>query len=275
MNNLKPKTVVFTDLDGTMLDRLTYSYEDSLPAIERLRRKGVPLVFCSAKTFAEQTELRRELSCDAPFIVENGAAIFIPEGYFSVALPRHRHVANHLVIEFGKSYREVRLALARIRREQDLKFYGYGDMTVAEVMLETGLDEAAAGRAMRRDYEETLRFTGSEDENRAALLAIRAAGLEYVRGARAYGVHGGGDKGKAARLLTDIFRRELGMVTTVGIGDSFNDQPLLTAVDRPFLVRNTDGVWSDIEAPNLRRVAAIGPAGFRQAIDELCDGASD
>jgi mannosyl-3-phosphoglycerate phosphatase len=275
MNNVKPKTVVFTDLDGTMLDRLTYSYEDSLPAIERLRQRGVPLVFCSAKTFAEQTDLRRELSANEPFIVENGAAIFIPVGYFSVILPPHRHLAEHLVIEFGKSYQEIRRILERIRREQGLKFYGYGDMTVAEVMLETGLDEAAAGRAMQRDYEETVRFTGSADENRAALLAIRAAGLEYARGARAYGVHGGGDKGKAATLLADIFRRELGTVTTVGIGDSFNDKPLLAAVDKPFLVRNTDGVWSDVDVPNLRRVAAIGPVGFRHVIDELCDRSSD
>jgi mannosyl-3-phosphoglycerate phosphatase len=275
MNNIKPKMVIFTDLDGTMLDRLTYSYAESLAAIERLRQRGVPLVFCSAKTLAEQTELRRELSCDAPFIVENGAAIFIPDGYFSVALPRHRHVANHLVIEFGKPYQEIRRVLEKIRREQGLKFYGYGDMTVAEVMLETGLDEAAAGRAMRRDYEETLRFTGSVDENQSALAAIRAAGLEYVRGARAYGVHGGGDKGKAAHLLADIFRREMGPVTTVGIGDSFNDKPLLAAVDKPFLVRNTDGDWSDVDVPNLRRVAAIGPAGFRQVIDELYGSVQD
>ena len=37
------KTVILTDLDGTLLDHDGYSYHGALPALERIRRDAVPL----------------------------------------------------------------------------------------------------------------------------------------------------------------------------------------------------------------------------------------
>jgi predicted mannosyl-3-phosphoglycerate phosphatase (HAD superfamily) len=74
--------VVFTDLDGTLLDSETYSYEKSLAMINRLKESGTPLIFCSAKTIVEQEVYRNELGLFHPFIVENGSTIFTPQAYF-------------------------------------------------------------------------------------------------------------------------------------------------------------------------------------------------
>ena len=71
--------VVFTDLDGTLLDSETYSYGKSLAMINRLRESGTPLIFCSAKTRVEQEVYRSELGLFHPFIVESGSAIFTHE----------------------------------------------------------------------------------------------------------------------------------------------------------------------------------------------------
>jgi len=263
------KTIVFTDLDGTLLDRRTYDYTLALPAVDRLHQESIPLVFCSSKTRAEQEVLRREIGIDTPFIVENGAAIFIGEDYFTVTLPRHRWDGEYWVIELGIPYAEVRRILEKVRRESGLKFRGYGDMTEAEVSAATGLDKAASRRAMRRDYEETMLLTGDAAENRRTLNAIRDAGLEYAHGGRYYGVHRGGDKGRAAAILSDLYRQQFGDIVTVGIGDSPNDRPMLAAVDRPFLVRSTDGAWADMSLPALKRVDGIGPRGFAAAITEI------
>ena len=35
-------TIVFTDLDGTLLDGKTYSWESARPALEQLRCRGIP-----------------------------------------------------------------------------------------------------------------------------------------------------------------------------------------------------------------------------------------
>ena len=67
--------VVFSDLDGTLLDHYTYSFEDARPALGRLRAAGVPLVLCTSKTRAEIAPLRDALRNTHPFISENGGAV--------------------------------------------------------------------------------------------------------------------------------------------------------------------------------------------------------
>src|SRR5262245_50293684 len=54
--------LVFTDLDGTLLDADTYSYEAASPALERLRERGTPLVMVTSKTRAEVELWRWRLS---------------------------------------------------------------------------------------------------------------------------------------------------------------------------------------------------------------------
>jgi len=74
--------VVFTDLDGTLLDLSDYSYQAALPAVRYLQKQGIPIVFCSSKTRAEQAVYQQKLDIDDPFIVENGGAVYLPESYF-------------------------------------------------------------------------------------------------------------------------------------------------------------------------------------------------
>ncbi len=96
--------VIFTDLDGTLLDRVTYSYDKTLLTIAYLREKGIPLVFCSAKTRAEQEWYQEKLGIRAPFIVENGGAIFIPQGYFPFSFIKGKAEGRYQIIELGIPY---------------------------------------------------------------------------------------------------------------------------------------------------------------------------
>jgi mannosyl-3-phosphoglycerate phosphatase len=38
------KIVVFTDLDGTLLDYYTYSFEKAMPALQLLKEREIPLI---------------------------------------------------------------------------------------------------------------------------------------------------------------------------------------------------------------------------------------
>lgn len=67
-----PHLLVFTDLDGTLLDHHTYSWQPARPALERLDGLKIPLILCSSKTSPEMLGLRAELGNRHPFIVENG-----------------------------------------------------------------------------------------------------------------------------------------------------------------------------------------------------------
>ncbi|HQO03860.1 MAG TPA: HAD hydrolase family protein [Spirochaetota bacterium] len=64
--------LLFSDLDGTILDFHTYSCEKSLPGISLCREHGIPLILVSSKTFDEMADIHCRLGLDAPFVFENG-----------------------------------------------------------------------------------------------------------------------------------------------------------------------------------------------------------
>ena len=76
------RMIIITDLDGTLLHHRTYSFEEAKPALDLVRRQGIPLVICSSKTRAEIEVYRKRLDNNHPFISENGGGIYIPAGYF-------------------------------------------------------------------------------------------------------------------------------------------------------------------------------------------------
>src|SRR5512143_2726927 len=96
-------TVIFTDLDGTLLHPKTYSFTEALPALELIRERGIHLVLCSSKTRAEIEVYRKRLHNEAPFIVENGGAIFVPVGYFIFPTGSIRS-GDYTISAFGKPY---------------------------------------------------------------------------------------------------------------------------------------------------------------------------
>lgn len=264
--------IVFTDLDGTLLDANTYSYAVSRPGLRRLQQANVPVVFCSAKTRTEQLPLREELDVNQPFIVENGSAIFVPS---NSGLP----LTNDFSIQendlraavLGLPLLEIYERLDAVRDETGVPFRGFTEMPVEQVMELTGLDLTGAERARTRDFSDTIVIPENTDAA-PVIAACRAHGLKCPDGGRFLTVTGNGaDKGQAVTLLTDIYRQHYGEIITIGIGDSPNDAPMLAAVDRPFLVQRPDHIWRtlNVDVPNLIRLEAVGPAAFAAMVDDL------
>jgi len=263
------RVIIFTDLDGTLLDYYTYSCEVAMPLVTRLKRAGIEIVLCSSKTRAEIEMYRKRLGLNTPFIVENGGAIFIDRDYFTFPYEYQRAIGNYRVIELGIAYGEVRRLLEGVRLENNLSFRGFGDMDDAKVAALTSLDMASAGRARRREYGETLDLGGSERDIKHILDRIKDAGLNWSRGSRLYSVGGGSDKGIAVRVVASLYNKKLGKIKTIGIGDSPNDEPMLAEVDFPVLVQKPGGCWENMEIPNLYKVDGIGPEGWVEAIKNL------
>jgi predicted mannosyl-3-phosphoglycerate phosphatase (HAD superfamily) len=80
---------------------------------------------------------------------------------------------------------------------------------------------------------------------------------------------GGGGKGKAAEILSRLYRKMWGEIRTVGLGNGLNDLPLLEQVDIPILVQKRDHSWEDMNLPRLRKVQGVGPEGWSRAIAEI------
>jgi mannosyl-3-phosphoglycerate phosphatase family protein len=257
------KTIVITDLDGSLLHPKTYSFQEALPALELLRKKGIPVIVCSSKTRAEIEVYRKQMDNQAPFVVENGGGIFIPDNYFSIPVESEAR-EGYRVIHLGIPYAEIRRRFTTLRDKLGTLARGFGDMTPADVASLTGLTRDEAVRAMQREYDEPFVFSDVFDER--FLRAIEAAGLKWTEG-RFFHITGNHDKGKAVRMLTDFFAREAGPVFIIGLGDSLNDLPFLKVVNRPVLIRKGDGSHDQrVNMPGLYRTEGIGPQGWNEAI---------
>ncbi len=266
-----PHPVIFTDIDGTLLDLETYSHAASADAAARLVAAGVPVVLCSSKTRAEQEPLRAALGIPDPFIVENGSAIIAPPGYFEFDLDAVGCAPDRAgELALGVEAAVIRRALVEIRRTTGLALVGYADLSDEEVAAVTGLAVTAAHLARQRDYSETI-VSPLAPAELAALRAARAArGLAVAHGGRFYTVSGAAsDKGVAVRRCTQLLRRQLGEIFTIGVGDSANDLPLLAAVDRPCLVRRPVGDWCDAGELPVTRLSGVGPLGWCELAEEV------
>ncbi len=268
MRETTPKPVIFTDLDGTLLDE-QYQWDAAVLALEWLRRSHIPVVFCSSKTRAEQEFFRQAMNCFHPFIVENGSAIFLPQGYFPFGVGGKITDGYELVV-LGKPATYVRHILAKIRQQTGWELAGYADMSLAEVAQITGLPPKMAALAMQREYSETI-VTRLRPEQVAHLeLELAAAGLQVVSGGRFYTVTGtGADKGRAVQFLAGLYEQAYGRILTIGIGDSPNDTPMLAAVERPFLVQRPDYSWLNIPEIPVTKVKGVGPHGWQHIIQQL------
>lgn len=268
MSDSKLQKVIFTDLDGTLLDASTYSYAPAVPALELLRQQKIPVVFCSAKTKAEQEVYRSEMGISDPFIVESGGAIFIPQYYFSLDTEHYKVINGYSVIELSVPYQQIRATLQRIKASLKVDFKSFGDMSVEEVAADTGLDLEAAYHAKQRYYDETIKLEDTPENIKKIIFAIEETGLKCVQGGNYYRV-GSSDKGKAIALLIKGFKRKLGRILTIGLGDSLNDLPLFKIVDIPMLVEKPGPCWEEMKIPRLRRIEGVGPVGWNRAIHQL------
>jgi mannosyl-3-phosphoglycerate phosphatase len=263
--------IIFTDLDGTLLDPLDYSYAVAEPVVTWLSNKEIPIIFCSSKTCAEQEVYRTKLGIGDPFIVEDGGAVFINRGYFPFPYEYDRLVGDYHVIELGLPYEEIRRKIREANEKNGLNIRGFGDMNAEDIAKLTGLDIESAKLARKREYEETLNLENESSETEYILSKMEEAGLKWSRGTRFYSVSAKSDKGKAVRIVIELFQRKLGTVKTVGIGDSLNDVAMLSVVNLPFLVQKPGKCWEKMKVKNLCRVSGVGPHGWILAMKKLLD----
>jgi mannosyl-3-phosphoglycerate phosphatase len=270
ISTMTPSLLIYTDLDGTLLDSETYSWDAAKPALNRLEERNVPWVLCTSKTRAELELLRHGMSHRHPFVVENGGAILIPQGYFTVPFMANRIAGAFQAIELGKPYSLLRMALKEVARETGTDLKGFADMNAGEIARRTGLPAEEAERAKGREYDEPFLMEGTPRQQQAALQQIESKGFRWTRGGRFYHLTGENDKGRAVKILSEIYRRQFGPLLTVGLGDGLNDLPLLAAVDRPILVQRPDGSYEKtVSLPGLERADGIGPVGWNRAVLRL------
>lgn len=241
------KLLVFTDLDGTLLDHDTYDYTAAQPALRMLKDKAIPLILASSKTGAELAEFRSALSLQAwPAIVENGAGELAP-GDDPVFDPRE--------------YLEIRSILKHLPASMRQWFRGFGDMSLEQLTASTGLPAGSARLAQRRAFTEPGLFSGNEIEKQRFIAELDRHGISAKDGGRFLTLSFGRTK---ADGLYSISKR-LCATHTIALGDAPNDRDMLLAATQAVIVRN-DHAPEIGEVPGALRTELAGPAGWNKAL---------
>lgn len=264
--------LVFTDLDGTLLDEVTYGFEPARPALEALRERGVPLVLCTSKTRAEMAPLAARLGLDSPLIVENGGAVVVPAYVLPAPPAWARREGDRVILPLGVERQVLLAALPEVAREAGVEVRPFAEMQAAEIAALTGLDPDAAALAGEREYDEpfvVLDATARDPDLDARLdRAARARGLRVTHGGRLHHLTGPTDKGRAVRTLVELRPAPPG-ASSVGLGDAANDVPMLRAVDRPIVMPRRSGGFDPVLAsalPHAERAPEPGPGGWARAV---------
>lgn len=261
--------LVFTDLDGTLLDHHTYSYAEAMPRLRALERMNIPVIPATSKTRAEIEQLRRELRNSHPFIAENGAAVYIPKGYFDNPPEGTRDGGDYWLYEMAPPRARWLELLSWLERDYVGEFQHFFKLGTKGIMQVTGLPEARARQANLREYSEPVHWIGRETRKQRFVEALQAAGATVLHGGRFLSLSGATDKGRALAWLRACYRdaRPAMLMDDLAAGDSANDCAMLEAAGTALLVRSPVQAFPPLQRrEGVIRSSATGPAGWAEGV---------
>ncbi|MEX0964259.1 MAG: HAD-IIB family hydrolase [Pseudohongiellaceae bacterium] len=249
--------IVFTDLDGSLMEHETYSIEPARDALRELSDRQIPLILNSSKTATEMLAIRQALSLQVPFICENGAAL---------------QLQNEEIIEFGTRRSSWLQKVHELRRERGYRFEGFDDWTGAEVARRTGLSLQQAGYAKQRSYSEPILWRDSEAALQRFQKELRDLDLRLLQGGRFQSIQGLYDKSDAMHwmIAREAQQNPDLKPLVVALGDSPNDAAMLNTADIAVIIKSGKSHLIHCpEAKQLMHTSIAGPAGWNEAMLQI------
>lgn len=232
--------IIFSDIDGTLLNSSHQITENTGKAIRRLDQAGIPFILVSARMPDAMTPIQRALGIRTPMVCYSGALVQTWEGeaLYSCQIP----------LDLAAELKD--LAGAEFPR---IRYNAYGgslwladqpeDPWIRQEEAITGL-KARSGD-LRAAFREAggvhkLLFMGGSEEIEALEARLREAypGLTAVRSKDVYleVMEGSVCKSEGARVLCGHYG--LSMKEAAAFGDGYNDLDLLLAAGAGYAMDN-------------------------------------
>lgn len=270
----KWQTLIFTDLDGSLLDHFTYDTEPASQLLNDLEEQGIPVIFTTSKTFAEVLVLRSQLNNNHPFIVENGAAIYLPIDYFPEAHLNEFIPSSHpnfLKLALCEDREYWLTILDKVKPDYIKQFTHFNEMGSYEISRATGLSNENAILANKREYSEPILWTGDQDKKQTFINDMRSLGASIQEGGRFLHLIGRCNKGKALSALLEKFQlQQITPILSIALGDGKNDIPMLEEAAEAILIRSPIHPFPNIpKQTHIIKTDHYGPHGWAEGIKKV------
>lgn len=260
---MKSSIIIFTDLDGTLLDHNNYSYTAAEPCLSFLRKHEIPLIFTSSKTAVEIEALCVESNFYHPFIAENGGLLSIPKNYFSANSITTKKYTKTIL---GVARNEITKILSPLKTSY--KFTSFNDMSIDELVEHTGLTKQQAIFANQRDATEPLIWRDEESKLKVFKKELAQHNLSLISGGRFHHVMANHDKSTTMLMVIEKYRKYDAKETiSIALGDSPNDMKMLKTADHAILIPNSNAPkLCDTNHVNLIHAQHAGPQGWNESL---------
>ncbi len=266
------KVIIFTDLDGTLLDHYTYSFDAASPTIDRLKKMGAIIVPNTSKTMAEVIELNKKIGLNGAFIIENGAAIVIPKNFLPEKPRGAQWSSGYWIVPFAPKRSHWTGVLSKLAADFNNEFEAFSEMNNERICEVTGLEPSDAELAAQRQFGEPVLWKSSADRQEQFIQQAKKYGASPLIGGRFVHMCGDTNKGKALLWLINEYKRQhhQAAIASIALGDGKNDIAMLEVAGTA--VRIASPVH---EPPLLTRETRVittkgyGPVGWTEALNQL------
>lgn len=268
-----PQLIIFTDLDGTLLNGETYDYAATVPIIQQLKSLKIPVVPVTSKTRAEVSTLRRDVGLTDPFVTENGSGIFVEVNHNPFNEPPGEQEGDYYIVDLGCPYVQARAALRVIANELRHSLLGFGDMTINRLQKYTGLSAKDAQEAKAREFSEPF-ITPKAVTPEQIVETVQSVGFKVVVGDRFSHLIGPeAGKGNAVKHLVSLYQSILPpdeTIVTIGLGNSPNDLDMLENVDHSIVLPGVKGPHPQLSDRGWEIAPSPAPQGWVEAVTAIC-----
>ena len=252
------KVLIFTDLDGTLLHRDTFKFDEIKDYLKQLISNGIFVIPNTSKTEKEILEFINELGSNLPFISENGAAIYgldLLNANFPKKLILSREKDNLLNI-----FKNI----VPINFQNKCRWLSEMDKKNQSLIL--GLEENKLKIALDRKYTIPLIFKGTKNEKTQLAKIIKNEGLFLQDGGRVINLTDKVNKARALQVFVRFYKKYQKNIKTIAVGDNYNDLDMLKTSDFPCLVFNDKFTLDEIPINNLIITNKPSPEGWADVI---------
>ena len=250
--------IIFTDLDGSLLHRDNFKFDEIKDYIKNLIDNEIIIIPNTSKTEKEIEEFIKELGSDLPFISENGSSI----SGLNLINP---NFPKKIILSRNKE-ELIKIFDSKVPEYLKTKCKFISDMNSKQQNSILGLHNNDLKNALNRKYTIPLLFDGDKIEKNKLLKILKSSSLTMQEGGRVLNLGDNTDKVKSMNQVIKIYKKVESKIKVIAVGDNFNDLDMLRNCDIPCLVFNDQFKQEQININNLIVSNKPSPEGWADVI---------